>query len=99
MFRKSFLTSLLALTLLLGACAVPGTGAAPATPLPPTPSATAAAAPIVLTDGLGRSITLAAPAQQIVSIAPSGTEILFAIGAGPQVIGRDRNSVYPEAAK
>ncbi len=101
MFRKSFLTSLLALTLLLGACAFPGTGGAPATPLPQTPSATAtaAAAPIVLTDGLGRSVVLAAPAQQIVSIAPSGTEILFAIGAGPQVIGRDRNSDYPEAAK
>ncbi len=91
MFRKSFLTFLLALTLLLSACAVPGIAGAPAT--------TTAPGPIVLVDGLGRSVTLAAPARQIVSIAPSGTEILFAIGAGAQVIGRDHNSDYPEAAK
>src|SRR5688572_11757269 len=98
MFRKSFLTFLLALTLLLSACAVPGTGGA-APGIAGAPATSTAPGPIVLVDGLGRSVTLAAPARQIVSIAPSGTEILFAIGAGPQVIGRDRNSDYPEAAK
>ena len=102
MFRKSFLSFLLALMLLLGACS-------PATPVLPTVTPTIVAtvtaepstalAPIVLTDGLGRTITLAAPARRIVSIAPSGTEILFAIGAGAQVIGRDHNSDYPEEAK
>jgi len=102
MFRKSFLSSLLALMLLLGACS-------PATPVLPTvtPTIAATAAPessptptsIVLIDGLGRTVALAAPAQHIVSIAPSSTEILFAIGAGAQVIGRDHNSDYPEQAK
>ena len=33
------------------------------------------------TDDLGREITLKGPAQRIVSLAPSNTEILFAIGA------------------
>lgn len=62
-------------------------------------AATPTAAPIVLTDDLGRSVTLAAPAQKIVSMAPSNTEILFAIGAGEQVIGRDEFSDYPAEAK
>jgi iron complex transport system substrate-binding protein len=51
------------------------------------------------TDGLGRKITLAHPAQRVVSLAPSNTEILFAIGAGSQVVGRDSYSDYPAEAK
>jgi iron complex transport system substrate-binding protein len=52
-----------------------------------------------LTDGLGRNVVLSQPAQRVVSLAPSNTEILFAIGAGAQVVGRDMFSDYPEAAK
>ncbi len=66
---------------------------------PPTPTATVAPEPIKLTDGLSRTIELAAPAQRILSLAPSNTEILFALGAGPQMIGRDELSDYPAAAK
>jgi len=66
---------------------------------PPAPTATPAPEPIKLTDGLGRSIELAAPAQRIVSIAPSNTEILFALGAGKQVVGREELSDYPAEAK
>ena len=51
--------------------------------------------PIVLTDGLGRQVKLAAPARRVVSLAPSNTEILFAMGAGSQVVGRDELSDYP----
>jgi iron complex transport system substrate-binding protein len=54
---------------------------------------------IALTDGLGREVKLASPAQKIVSLAPSNTEILFAVGAGGQVIGRDEFSDYPLEAK
>ncbi len=60
---------------------------------------TPTAAPITLTDGLSRTVSLAAPAQKIVSLAPSNTEILFAIGAGGQMIGRDEFSDYPAEAK
>ena len=63
-----------------------------------TPAANAGANPIALTDGLGRPVSLAAPAKKIVSMAPSNTEILFAIGAGEQVIGRDEFSDYPAEA-
>lgn len=62
------------------------------------PEPTADGSAISLTDGLGNLVELDAPAQKIVSLAPSNTEILFAIGAGGQVIGRDSVSDYPEAA-
>jgi len=54
--------------------------------------------PIVMTDGLGRQVSLEAVPQRIVSMAPSNTEILFAVGAGAQVVGRDEFTNYPEEA-
>lgn len=53
---------------------------------------------IALTDGLGRSVTLAQPAQRVISLAASNTEMLFALGAGGQVIARDSFSDYPQDA-
>lgn len=73
-------------------------------PADPTPNQLATAtslpgpSPIEVTDGLERRVSLAAPAQRIVSMAPSNTEILFAIGAGEQVVGRDEFSDYPVEA-
>ena len=63
------------------------------------PQATPTAAPTSLTDGLGRQITLAETPQRIVSLAPSNTEILFAVGAGSQIVGRDEFSDYPAEAE
>jgi cobalamin transport system substrate-binding protein len=63
------------------------------------PQATPTAASLTLTDGLDRTVTLNRPAQRIVSLAPSNTEILFAIGAGKQIVGRDQLSDFPEEAK
>lgn len=60
---------------------------------------TPSAAPVVVTDGLGRQISLSSPAQRVISLAPSNTEILFALGAGSQIVGRDTFSDYPEEAK
>jgi len=58
------------------------------------------AAPEVLEleDGLGRIVSIELPVERIISLAPSNTEILFAVGAGEQVIGRDSVSNYPEQA-
>ena len=54
--------------------------------------------PLQWTDGLGRQVALSAPAERIVSLAPSNTEILFAVGAGAQVVGRDEPSDFPAEA-
>jgi iron complex transport system substrate-binding protein len=44
-------------------------------------------AQVTLLDDLHRQVTLQRPATRIVSLAPSITESLFAIGAGDQVVG------------
>jgi iron complex transport system substrate-binding protein len=50
-------------------------------------------------DSDGRRVSLAAPAQRIVSLAPHLTELLFAAGAGAKVVAASDYSDYPEAAK
>ena len=74
---------------------------APATPVSNQESApTEAPMPekMVFEDDLGNTIELDGYPQAIVSISASTTEILFAIGAGDQVVGRDEYSIYPEEA-
>ena len=51
--------------------------------------------PYTFTDDAGRQVTLEARPERIVSLAPSNTEILFAIGAGDRVVGVDSFSDYP----
>jgi iron complex transport system substrate-binding protein len=53
---------------------------------------------IEVVDALGETMVLESPAQRIISLAPSITEILFAIGAGDQVVGREDMANYPEEA-
>jgi iron complex transport system substrate-binding protein len=48
-----------------------------------------------VTDDMGREVTLPRRVQRIVSLAPANTEILFAVGAGAQVVGIDAYSNYP----
>lgn len=50
---------------------------------------------VSIVDDLGRSITMGGPARRIVSLAPSITESLFAIGAGEQVVGVTDYCNYP----
>lgn len=56
-------------------------------------------APVAVTDDAGRSVRLASPARRIVSLAPHATELLYAAGAGPQVVATVRYADYPEAAR
>jgi iron complex transport system substrate-binding protein len=44
------------------------------------------------------ALSLAAPPQRIVSLAPNLTEFLFALGAGPQVVGVTRFCDFPPEA-
>src|SRR5438132_5557933 len=58
-----------------------------------------AAASVTAVDSDGRRITLSAPAQRIVSLAPHVTELLFAAGAGAKVVAASEYSDYPESTK
>ncbi|MCI0556714.1 MAG: cobalamin-binding protein [Anaerolineae bacterium] len=63
------------------------------------PQATPTPAALTFTDGLGREVKLEGPAQRVISLAPSLTEVFFAVGAGSQVVGRDDFSDYPVEAQ
>lgn len=58
------------------------------------------AAPLVVLDGSGETVTLSSPALRIVSLAPSATELLFAAGAGERVVAVTEPADFPpEAAR
>lgn len=50
-------------------------------------------------DDSGREVAVPEKIARIVSLAPNVTEILFAIGAGPMVVGADDFSDFPPRAK
>ncbi len=58
----------------------------------------AQAYPVKIKDGRGKTVTIRARPRRIVSLAPNNTEILFAIGAGPRVVGVTRFCNYPASA-
>ena len=87
------------LLFLLAAC---GPNAAPAT-TSASPTSTAASSPpafpATVSDFQDRSVTIPKRPERIVSIGPSITEFLFALGAGSRLVGTDDFSDEPAAAK
>ncbi|MDX1511111.1 MAG: ABC transporter substrate-binding protein [Nitriliruptorales bacterium] len=63
----------------------------------PTASAAAAAFPVTVTADNGEFTFDAAP-QRIVSLSPTATEMLYAVGAGDQVVAVDPFSYFPPEA-
>lgn len=82
---KRFLMVLTLIWLLVAAAAIPA-------------SAHPASAAITIVDDNHTSLTLPAPAQRIISLAPNVTEILFSLGLGSRVVGVSSYSTYPPAA-
>ena len=90
---------LIALAFALTACA-------PAVAIEPTVEAAAESietpaaifSTVDIIDSVGREVVIDAPPARIVSLAPSITESLYAIGAGDLLVGRTEFCDYPEEA-
>lgn len=54
---------------------------------------------VTVRDDAGNDVTLAQPAQRIVTLAPHATELVFAAGAGSRIVGTVDYSDYPAAAR
>ncbi len=98
------LLALSAVVLLAAACG-DSTGATDSTP-ETAPAETAPAEtsipatpqfPVTVADDSGE-VTISTRPNRIVSMSPTATEMLFAVGAGPQVAAADSFSNYPPAA-
>jgi iron complex transport system substrate-binding protein len=55
--------------------------------------------PVVVKDSRGVSVTIRKEPHRIVSLTPSNTEILFALGVGNRIVGVTSTENYPPAAK
>jgi iron complex transport system substrate-binding protein len=98
---------MLALVFAVAACggagpsaSTPGASAGPidSSVVSPPPTSSAAAFPLTVTDDEGTSVTIPHAPPRIVSLTPATTEILFAIGLGPRLVGRTEADDYPPAA-
>lgn len=66
----------------------------------PTPSTDEKAAfPITIVDSFDREITIESEPMRIISVAPSITETVFALGAGEKLVGRTDYCDYPQEAQ
>lgn len=101
--RPPLLTAIALIAVLLFAACTGGDAATP-TPTPeptatatPTPSPTPVPTPepIVVADSDGFELTFEVAPTRIISLSPGVTEILFAIGAGDQVVAVDEWANYP----
>lgn len=54
---------------------------------------------IIIVDDFGDTIRVDSTAKRIVSLNPTTTEILFAIGVGSKVVGRTKWDSWPDSAK
>ncbi|WP_246008850.1 helical backbone metal receptor [Hymenobacter metallilatus] len=55
--------------------------------------------PLSVTDQMGRRVAVPLPAQRIVSLVPSQTELLFALGLGARVVGVTKFCIHPANAR
>lgn len=62
-------------------------------------TATGGSFPVQVIDDAGRRVRIDRVPERIISLAPSNTELLFALGAGERLVGVTRYCNYPPAAE
>ncbi|MBC7263327.1 MAG: cobalamin-binding protein [Chloroflexi bacterium] len=97
-FTLAFSLTLVVCVLLVSGCSVLATRPTPA-PLPTFTPLSLTPTPIsTFTDDAGRVVQIAGSVERIVSLSPSNTEILFALGLGDRVVGVTDFCDYPPEA-
>ncbi len=76
-----------------------GRGGAPLLALLLVPWVPVDAAPLTVVDDAGRSVVLSGPPDRILTLTPSSTETVYALGAEDRIVAVDQWSDYPPAAK
>lgn len=100
MKRPSRLTGLAAVAvvpLLLAACGDDDTAGTAADSSSPATASADSSFPVTV-ESDGQPVEIPEAPEQIVSLSPTATEMLFAIGAGDQVVAADEYSYYPPEA-
>jgi len=97
-FRGTFRAALLALLLLVAACGATDSAVERPTAAEPGANEPGSTAPGVTESGATETGSESAEPQRIVSLSPTATEMLFAIGAGEQVTAVDSQSNFPPQA-
>jgi len=87
-----FLTASVVLVSFLSACT-------PAAEQPVPPVQSKLAFPVDVTDQMGRQVRIEKMPESIVSLSPSNTEIIYALGLGEKLVGVTEFCDYPEVAK
>ena len=98
MNRTSWILAAVTAALLAG-CSSAASSSPTSNPAPSSPASSSAAPsfPVTLTAANG-PVKIKAKPGRIVSLAPTATEDLYAVGAGPQVVAVDDDSDYPASA-
>lgn len=102
-FWKHWLLAMLA-AILLAACGSPAVEEKPETDEPEVSEeegkeeSAEKAYPVTLTDAVGNEITLEKAPENIISMMPSNTEILFELGLADEIVGVSDYDDYPEEA-
>lgn len=94
MKRRVFAVILLVVTLIAVTAGCGGRPAATRGDLPGV-AQPQARYPLVVTDGLGRQVTINARPERVLSFAPSNTETLYGLGLGDRIVGVDQFSDFP----
>jgi ABC-type Fe3+-hydroxamate transport system substrate-binding protein len=93
--RRSVARRAVALLLVLGAAGLAACGSSASRT---RPRSTGSRTSFTVRDDFGTDVALAPVPQRIVSLNPTTTELLFALGAAHRVVGRSRWDVWPAAA-
>ncbi len=94
------LTTKVTILLIVSAFLTSFLGACTSTPEKPVPAVqNEPAFPLNVTDQMDRQVTIEKIPERIVSLSPSSTEIIYALGLEEKLVGVTKFCDYPEAAK